>query len=832
MSSDLTAPPAAPAHVDHVEHLEPGSALPPPTPEVNPARGGRVVTLLQRYWATTLLVAGVLVAGLATGALWRPIEQGSRLHDQVAYGLPALLEGRWSTIFTGAFFTPRLVIYIPVLLLLILAAGTYERRVGHWRTLLVVIGGQALGALVTAGFLRIFTDSGWTWAVELGRETDLGISAGGYAVIAALTAVMQPVWRRRVRVGLSAFLVVMVFESGLLWDVEHLAAWTIGLVAGPFLVGRRPQLPRLGFGPRTQRALVALIIAVSAVASLIDAAFPGNGGPFHTGDIDREHPTSVTLVIIVSAILRLIAADGLRRGRRVAWVFVTALFGVSFVGLFFVEPSAERTAHFFIVGGQLLLLLATYRAFTARSRRKSLRIVARRLFIVAVCLFAYTALGFWALKEEFVPEATPADMIGEFFSRLVFQPSGNIEPQTRAADWFVTSIGAVWIVTIIITGVGLIYQSRRPRPIPDEDTRLRALLSKYPSSSIAWMLTWKGNTIWFSTDGETAIGYRIVGSVALCLGDPVGPLGTRAAALKEFDEYCFRHGWLPCLFAAGTATAEAAPDLGWKAVQVAEDGVVHLEHLEFKGKQWQDIRTAINKAGKQDVRLVVTKWADAKPVVTDQLTVISGAWVADKSLPEMGFTLGGLEEADDPAVRLHLAVDADETIEGFTSWMPVSENDEVRGWTLDLMRRRDQGFRPVMEFMIGASAMQLKEEGYRFISLSAAPLAKAPDSLSGNSDQKVLQKLLDFLGDALEPYYGFQSLFAFKRKFQPELLPMYLVYPDETALAEIGIAVARAYMPDATLKDWVSMTAQMLRPHKELPPPTPAPAPTPQAATT
>ena len=194
--------------------------------------------------------------------------------------------------------------------------------------------------------------------------------------------------------------------------------------------------------------------------------------------------------------------------------------------------------------------------------------------------------------------------------------------------------------------------------------------------------------------------------------------------------------------------------------------------------------------------------------------MISGAWVADKSLPEMGFTLGGLAEADDPAVRLHLAVDADETIEGFTSWMPVSDNEQVVGWTLDLMRRRDQGFRPVMEFMIGASAMQLKEEGYRFISLSAAPLAKAPDSLSGNSDQKVLQKLLDFLGDALEPYYGFQSLFAFKRKFQPELLPMYLVYPDETALAEIGIAVARAYMPDATLKDWVSMTVEMLRPQR------------------
>ncbi len=171
--------------------------------------------------------------------------------------------------------------------------------------------------------------------------------------------------------------------------------------------------------------------------------------------------------------------------------------------------------------------------------------------------------------------------------------------------------------------------------------------------------------------------------------------------------------------------------------------------------------------------------------------------MSDKALPEMGFTLGTLREADDPEVRVHLAVDADRTIEGFTSWMPVGEDGEVVGWTLDLMRRRDNGFRPVMEFLIGASAMKFKEEGYKFVSLSAAPLAKASADLGDNSDQEVLQKLLDFLGKTLEPYYGFQSLFSFKQKFHPQHHPMYLIFPDSSALAEIGIAVARAYMPDA-----------------------------------
>jgi lysylphosphatidylglycerol synthetase-like protein (DUF2156 family) len=46
--------------------------------------------------------------------------------------------------------------------------------------------------------------------------------------------------------------------------------------------------------------------------------------------------------------------------------------------------------------------------------------------------------------------------------------------------------------------------------------------------------------------------------------------------------------------------------------------------------------------------------------------------------------------------------------------------------------------------------------------------------------------------------YGFGSLLAFKAKFQPEYRPLHLCYPDPAALPAIGLAVARAYLPDLT----------------------------------
>jgi hypothetical protein len=330
-----------------------------------------------------------------------------------------------------------------------------------------------------------------------------------------------------------------------LWDVEHVVGFTLGVVFGPLLAGRRPARPEWHFGRRSQRALVAVIIAVSAISGLIEAVYPGTGGPFHSSG-PAQNSDGLTLALVIGAVLILIAADSLRRGRRVAWVFITTLIVLSLITLLGAEPTSERTADLILTGAQLVLLLATYRAFSARSHRKSLRHAGRRLLVVAAALFVYTAVGFAVLKDDFVPAARPADMITEFLYRMVFSTSGNIEPATTAAEWFVDSIGAVWLTAILITLVGLLYSSRRPRQEPDADVRLRALLRQYPSSNIAWMLTWKGITVWFSEDGGTAIGFQVVGSVALCLADPVGPIEQRAAAVHGFDDYCFERGWIPC----------------------------------------------------------------------------------------------------------------------------------------------------------------------------------------------------------------------------------------------------------------------------------------------
>ncbi|VVJ18025.1 Uncharacterised protein [Amycolatopsis camponoti] len=167
----------------------------------------------------------------------------------------------------------------------------------------------------------------------------------------------------------------------------------------------------------------------------------------------------------------------------------------------------------------------------------------------------------------------------------------------------------------------------------------------------------------------------------------------------------------------------------------------------------------------------------------------------------MGFTLGGVEEALDPATRVGLAVDADGSVHGVTSWLPVHGPDgEVHGWTLDLMRRRGDGFRPAVEFLIGSAILAFQADGMRFVSLSGAPLAR---SAAATAEPAAVERLLDMLSRELEPVYGFRSLHAFKLKFSPRFEPMYLAYRDEGDLPRIGVALPRAYPPDANLRTLV-----------------------------
>jgi lysylphosphatidylglycerol synthetase-like protein (DUF2156 family) len=290
--------------------------------------------------------------------------------------------------------------------------------------------------------------------------------------------------------------------------------------------------------------------------------------------------------------------------------------------------------------------------------------------------------------------------------------------------------------------------------------------------------------------------------------------------VEEFYSYCRTNGWTPCFYSVSADVRAAAAGLGWDCVQVAQETVLPLDSLSFKGKRFQDVRTALNNAAKAGIRAEWVRYPTAGLSIQTQILAISEEWVADRKMPEMGFTLGGLDELNDPEVRCLLAIDTQQQVHAVTSWLPVYRNGQIVGWTLDFMRRRSAGFRPAVEFLIASAAMSLKNEGCEFISLSGAPLARLTQALPPDetpsspplspSSTAGLDRLLDRLGSALEPVYGFRSLLAFKSKFHPRYVPLFMVYPDSAALPGIANALTRAYLPELSLGEGLRLLRSII----------------------
>lgn len=847
-----------------------GDGAPPAPRAARPVPGwlSRALGLLAslRHAPLTLaLVAGLWVVGLATGAVRAGGPSGGLL-DRLGVGVPALAAGRWWTPLSSFVLSRGLLGYLATTVLFLLLGAVTEYRLGTARTGLLMLVSQVGGTLVGTGVVALGSLTGEPWLRAL--DDALAVGPSGAVVGAALgfSYRLTTLWRRRTRLLLVTALLVLALYVGFLSDLMRLTEGLVGLLAGLVLFGParvgRPLFGRLRAWAHPAshgeaRVLTALAVAASAVGPLVATLIPRPIGPLseYAGffvslpygqdkiqaicsergqeafcrTVQAEHALSGlpgVLMAIVPVVLTLVLAEGLRRGRRLAWS-LTLLLNLVLILLAVLDTADTVSNHPEDTGGVssywaasmeplvlpvaiIVLLLVTWRLFGLPMRRSALRKLAVTVLAALVAVAAVFLGAGMLARAQFEPHASLGALAGELPVR--FLPPGfqemfdaGLVPEGGAARALYAWCGvAFWLVAL----VALLLAFRSGGGAAGEQAaRARELITGHGGSTLSYLATWPGNDYWFDDDGRAGMAYRVVGTVAVTTGGPFGEPAARAGAVQGFARFCERNGRTPCLYSVTGDIRDAATALGFKGVQVAEDTIVPLPDLKFSGKKWQDVRTSLNKAGKAGITAEWLRFGDAPLALTDQIRSISEEWVSDKGLPEMGFTLGGLDELNDPEVRCLVAVDTDRTVHGVTSWMPVYSGGEPVGWTLDFMRRRSTGFRGVMEFLIASAALGFKEEGAEFLSLSGAPLAR----LERDGRAGPLQRLLDFSGAALEPVYGFRSLFAFKAKFQPRYEPLYLAYPDPAALPTIANAIVRAYLPHLTSRQAVRLVRQIVR---------------------
>lgn len=810
------------------------------------ARTGRLIVQHPFTTGVTLLI---LVLALATGPLRGPHRP---LRGWVGAGAIQLIDGHWWSPFTAVLFTDDLFELIVVLILTVALVGVSERLMGTWRTALAFFGTAAVGIVVGAVVQVVANNVGELWARNVHGLLVLDVFTAIGGTIMTASAFAGTLWRRRIRVITLLVAIMYLLYSGLPSDLYRLLAVLTGLGLGPLLRQTRVTGGWLRSSHHEVRVLLASALTITALGPVIGllgstrygmlspiGLLFSNEAPSATTVVERCQAFAVTracfrdltleringlgpvLLSVLPLLLLLVAAYGLLRGRRFAvWLAVAvngllALLSALYFGILPIASTRPAVSPRYwevtiilglstLVPLAMAVLLVVYRRhFTVMPSMRAVRRYVLLLIGTGVGLVGLYVLVGWLQKDTgFTRPVEVGDLLADVLERFVpvsFLRREPVEylPTTPLATIVYHNIGTVfWIVAILGAIPAVLGRGRRRKPSGDA-AHVRDLLHRGGGDAISYMATWPGNSYWFDPVSGGAIAYRVEGRVALTTGGPFGVPGPHDGAIQGFARFCDDNGWIPVFYSVDAHYTPLFERLGWSTMTVAEETVIRPQLWATTGKKWQDVRSSINRAQRAGIRSEWTSFAALPLTTTVQLSDISEQWVAEKDLPEMGFTLGGLDELRDPEVRLMLAVDEHGRVEAVTSWLPTFRDGVVIGWTLDFMRRRPDSINGVMEFLIAEAATRMKEDGIEFMSLSAAPLAHTAATPEGDKD--TMDRLLGFLSSSLEPVYGFRSLLKFKQKFQPELHPLIMAYPDPVALPAIGIALVRAYLPELSV---------------------------------
>ena len=756
----------------------------------------------------------------------------------------------WWSIFSSVGAVPGHFLATAVLGIatMIVAGGAAERHLGTRVWIAAALAGQVVGVTATWATLPLLKRAITEWGQAIGEGTLWGTSLMLIALAGAAVQSLGARWRWRARFLLVG---VLVLSSAILGSaISYARVWALlaGMTAARLLGVRGSNSDSTDevTAGRQLASVSALCWACVAALTVVSSAPEGplaqmrwSLGPAWW--LEGRTGVITTLLCLAPVTLQLIFAYGLRRGRRVAYVgtlILQGLLGISTLASTTVEllawngpdnplrPEVTTAASLLLMPVLLNVALCAItwwmrRSFTIHAAPSTTSTLARRwLILMAVCAAAVLVLGLLT-SDSFIPfsslasgedisdapNATPLQVFHDYALALlptatasIFEPS--LVPMTLLAEAPVLWMPLVaWAGTLALVLRALLALPRIPASSPLDD--LTPLLRAHGGGTLGWMNMWEGNQVWVSPFDEAGVAYRGAGGVALTVTDLAYEEGKASQAIDEFSSFAATAGLTPALYSVHEDLAYAARDEGWTIMQVAEESLLDLPDLAFKGKAYQDVRTAMNHATREGVEARWTTWDECPQGWKDQITVISQAWSSDKALPEMGFTLGGVRELAIPETRILVAIDADSTIHAVTSWLPVYRRGQVVGLTLDVMRRRATGWRPAIEFLIGKAALAAQEEGLEFLSLSGAPLRRSTD------DTSAFGPLTDALAAIMEPLYGFTSLHAFKRKFKPRTQPLYLAVPEPASLATVGLAISHAYVPSVSPAQTLTLLASV-----------------------
>jgi len=527
--------------------------------------------------------------------------------------------------------------------------------------------------------------------------------------------------------------------------------------------------------------MAALATLLLGVTDLVLAA--ERHPPLRFSLVDLSSPIDTIVgaryLLLATGLMALGAVYGLLHGKQASWLVATIAAALSIPA----HHVKEADALGLVVGATaVLVLLLTRRTFRARSDRDLARRGLQTLVMGELAVFLYGTIGLYLLDDEFL-EATSLGQSLRQAGRLLFLlPASDIHPLTHHGRWFLESVRfAALAVALVALSRMVASVVVRPGHGPADRAHVERLLHEYATTPLAPFHLLDDKSWFFSSDGEAVISYKLVGTTAVALGEPIGRLSSRRLAASEFMETCALNGWVPAFHQVSPLGAEILRDLGCRALKIGEEAVVPVQEWSLADPRYKWLRSALRRLERSGHRTVEIE----PPIPAARLAemrAVSDAWLATGHHRERTFTLGRFDAGELARHPVVAVVDASGRIVAFADVLPsYASNDGL----FDLMRRHPDTPNGTMDALFVALIERFRREGRRGMDLGLAPLA----GITGDS---VAERSLRLLYERGSTAFRYEGLRSFKDKWGPDWQDRWLCYRTDTELPRVATAVARA----------------------------------------
>ena len=367
-------------------------------------------------------------------------------------------------------------------------------------------------------------------------------------------------------------------------------------------------------------------------------------------------------------------------------------------------------------------------------------------------------------------------------------------PEVHAPWWVRLVIGLAGIV-VVLTAATLLFRAPRDTRRLDvtDEAFVRGMLRDHgDNDSLGYFATRRDKSVvWDSGEAATArsgVSYRVIGSVSLASGNPVGEPEFWPEAIARWRDEARGNGWSLAVMGAGHDGATAYAEAGLTLLAIGDEAIVDMGEFSLNGPGMKAVRQSVSRLQRRGYTTQVLRHATLTADDFAELSTAAGQWRGDGG-DERGFSmaLGRLGDPLDGECVLVAARDGDERLRGFLSFVPWGRT----GLSLDLMRRDPTADNGLVELMVASLAGQAPTFGIGPVSLNFAMFREAfergAEIGAGPVARLWRQGLL-----LASRNWQLESLYRSNAKYLPEWQPRYMGFEYASDLPRVGTAAGSA----------------------------------------